>query len=118
MKWYIIIACFLTVSCSRDLDRGEKPEGLLTEEKMVDVITDMITLEAHIQLRYSQVGRYHKVMKASGDSLLATHKVTPEEYSKSMDYYSVRQDEMQTIYNDVMNRLNDQLGKIQAEDSE
>ena len=105
----------LIASCSRSIERVPAPKGLVPKDKMVRVVKDMMILESHIQANYGQVSMYYKVMEKSGDSLLETFGLDRETYEASIDYYGSRQDEMQAIYSESLEKMNEELGKLEAE---
>lgn len=100
-------------SCSRTIERIPEPKNLIPKEKMVTVLKEMMQLEAHVQSNYGQVSTYYKVMERSGDSLLASYKLNRETFESSMDYWGSRQDEMQTIYAEVLDQMNKELGELE-----
>lgn len=105
----------LIASCSRSIERVPEPKGLIPKDKMITVVKDMMILESHIQSNYGQVSMYYKVMQRSGDSLLATFNLNRKSYEASIDYYGSRQDEMQEIYSESMELMNEELGKLESE---
>lgn len=115
MKSVIFIVAFFGItSCVNGVKRVDKPANLLEREKLVEVLTEMSKMEAHIQMQYGQVTMYHKSMIKTGDSILKAHNVNLKDYENSMDYYGSRQDEMLGIYNEVLDKLNKELGELQA----
>ena len=102
-------------SCSRSIERIPEPKKLIPRDKMVTVVKEMMKLEAHIQATYGQVSMYHKVMVNSGDSLLSTYKLDRKTFEASLDYYGSRQDEMQDIYSESLEQMNEELGKLDSE---
>lgn len=112
MKILISISFFLTlIACSSEIDRVEAPQKLIPENKMILVMKEMIKLESHLQQKYKNVTKYHKVMLNSGDSLLQTFGFTRKQYDESMSYYSSRQDLMISMNE----KVNDALTKEKAE---
>lgn len=115
---FLAIAVLLVVaSCTRSIDRVPKPKNLIPKDKMVTVVKEMMKLEAHIQANYGQVSMYHKIMARSGDSLLNTFQLDKETFEASMDYYGSRQDEMQTIYAESLQQMNEELGQLETDKS-
>ncbi|MCH2224857.1 MAG: DUF4296 domain-containing protein [Crocinitomicaceae bacterium] len=108
----ILLFCF---SCTRTIERPPAPKKLLSKEKMVEVMTEMVKLESYVKETYKQVPVYHKLMIHSGDSLLHDFDLNREVYENSINYYSSRQDEMKAIYDEVLEELNKELGKLQSE---
>ena len=114
IRFVYISLFFLLFSCTDGIDRLPEPDNLIAKDKMILVVKEMIKLESFVQLRYKNVGEYHKVMIASGDSILESNKVTREMYDESLNYYGSRQQEMQEIYNEVLDDLMRELGELQS----
>ena len=102
-------------SCSRTIERLPEPKNLIPRSKMVTVLKEMMKLEAHVQANYGQVSTYYKVMERSGDSLLSTYNLDRISFESAMDYYGSRQDEMQAIYTESLDQMNEELGKLEIE---
>lgn len=114
MRWASIVLIIVTLGCSRTIERVPEPENLIPRDKMVQVLKEMMKLEAHVQAQYGQVTTYYKVMRQSGDSLLGTFNLDHKTFESSMDYYGSRQTEMQEIYSETLEQLNAELGALQA----
>ena len=116
IRIYIIAFLLVLSSCTDGIERIEEPENLIPRDKMVNVLKELVKLEAHVQEKYASVNRFHKVMVNSGDSLLEAFEISLEDFDNSMNYYGSRQDEMQGIYSDALERLSKELGDLQSED--
>tara|TARA_Y100000385_G_scaffold291799_1_gene372466 strand:+ start:6820 stop:7179 length:360 start_codon:yes stop_codon:yes gene_type:complete len=110
-----IAALFILIGCSAEIERKPEPEGLIPKDKMVVVVREMVKLESFVQAKYVQVSTYHKAMVNSGDSLLLANKVTREQYEASIDYYGSRQTDLQEIYTEALEDLNQELSKLEME---
>ena len=113
MRRFFFIA-FLFSACTDGVPRYEEPQNLIPREKMVELLSELTKLEAHIQNTYQTIDKYHNSVRLTGDSLLKAKGYSYEEFDESMGYYSSRQDEMIEIYSDVLNQLNKDLGEIEA----
>lgn len=111
-----VIVLLVLSSCFEGLQRFPEPDDLIPREKMIEIMTDMIKLEGYVQDRWPGVNRYSKTMVRSGDSLLKTYGVTWEQYEASMNYYGSRQDEMQSMYSEVLENLGQEVGELQSGD--
>ncbi|MNK05021.1 hypothetical protein D3C87_228960 [compost metagenome] len=106
MRIGLFILLLLTLqSCDEGLKGLDKPDNLIPKEQMIDVMTDMLILEGHIQNTYSTVNRYYKVMTASGRDYLKTKGITEKQYEDSFIYYNSNQLEYKEILDKVMDRL-------------
>ena len=115
MKRIVFLAIIILFGSCSDKGAVDRPVNLVLKEKMVEIIKDMAKLEAHIKINYPSVAQFHKVMIKSGDSLLSTHKVSAEDFDRSMDYYGMDQKEMKDIYSEALDKLNQELGALQSE---
>lgn len=114
MRIFALIALVLfTQSCHDRLRAPEKPENLIPEEKMIDVMTDMLILEGHIQNTYSSVNRYYKVMTASGRDYLKSQGITQKQYEDSFLYYNSTQQDYNKMLDKVMERLQKESIELQ-----
>lgn len=115
MKYHIVIGVILiTGACAEHIEGYPEPENLIPRDEMIELLTDMAKLEAHIQSTYLRVDRFHEVMVASGDSLLLARGIQPDVYEESMDYYATRHEEMNRMYAEVLDRLNKESGELEA----
>lgn len=115
-KLLFILSLVLLSSCVEGIDRFDEPRDLIDREKMVDVLADLVKLEAHIKSKYVAVNQFHKVMVNSGDSLLKVYNITLNQFEESLDYYASRQDEMQGMYSDALEQLNKELGQLESDE--
>jgi Domain of unknown function (DUF4296) len=115
IRLLLIASLILISSCSDGIKRKDAPDNLIPEDQMVEVIKELVKLEAYIKTEYVSVAKFHKVMINSGDSLLAAHDLDKETFEKSLEYYGSRPDEMEVIYSEALDELNKELGELQAE---
>jgi hypothetical protein len=104
-KFLFIAFLFLIQSCDDGLNGLEKPENLLPEDQMIELMTDMLILEGHIQNTYSTVNRYYKVMSASGRDYLKTKHVSEKQYEDSFIYYNGNKEKFKKIIDKVQENL-------------
>lgn len=79
--------------------------SVLTEEKMVDVATDIHLVEAGIKfIRRTEPVDDAQVYKAF-DSVFRKNNITKEQYEQSMDYYQSHPEKLDKIYTEVITRL-------------
>lgn len=109
----LIISLLLLTSCSDGIPRIKKPDNLIPREKMIPLLTELVKLEAYITDEYGNIVEYHKVMINTGDSLLEAKGYTKDQLESSLDYYGSRQEEMISIYTDVLDELNKELGELE-----
>lgn len=110
---FVIIALLFLGSCSDGIPRIEKPDDVITREKIVPLLTELVKLEAYVTDEFGNIREYHKVMVKTGDSLLKAKGYSLDQFEGSIDYYGSRQEEMMSIYRDVLEELNKDLGELQ-----
>jgi len=115
MIWRVAIFTLIVTSCTDEIPRVEEPQNLIPREKLVMVLSDLVKLEGHITNLYTQVHRHHKIMTNSGDSLLQVHGFSKDQFDDALAYYGSRQEEMQSIYSEVLDDLNKELGELEAQ---
>lgn len=105
----IITSCFLLfllVACTDGMSGISKPDDIIPRDTIVMILKDMSLLESHIQAKYIHVSRFQETMKRSGKKLLDGYGVSHDRFNRSMDYYGSRQEEMQSIYTEILDSLN------------
>lgn len=100
-------------SCNSELHGLKKPDNLIPKEQMIDVMTEMMILEGHIQTTYSTVNRYYKVMTASGRNYLKMKHISEKQYEDSFRYYSSEQKEYKEILDKIMENLQKESIELQ-----
>ncbi|MEN9998074.1 MAG: hypothetical protein RI922_1064 [Bacteroidota bacterium] len=105
----VITSCLLLtllVACTGEMSGISKPNDVIPRDTMVMILKDMSLLESHIQAKYIHVSRFQETMKRSGKKLLDGYHVSHDRFNRSMDYYGSRQEEMQSIYAEILDSLN------------
>lgn len=112
----ILLVIFVLVclqSCNSELHGLKKPDNLIPKDQMIQVMTDMLILEGHIQTTYTTVNRYYKVMSASGRSYLKTQHISVKQYEDSFAYYSCENEEYRVMLEKVMENLQKESIELQ-----
>lgn len=104
-KQLIFCLLFLVSACAGELKGLDKPKELIPKEKMVELMTDLFILEAHVQGKYQIVNRYYKVMTSTAKSYLKTHHVSESQYRESYEYYISNKEDFEEIMNQVEENL-------------
>ena len=97
-------AAVLLAACSH------RPEGILPESKMVDIMTDMQIAEAYNQSQYGYRGSSPRA-RALGEGILAAHNVERAEFDSTMSWYGHNLDEYEKLYAKVDRKLADRERK-------
>lgn len=113
MKLVALVLIIASLSaCSRGLNRPDAPDDLIERDSMVVVMRELVVLESYLQNRYQHVNNYYKVMTLSGKKCLQKYHFTPDRFERSYDYYASRQEEMQSIYTEVMDSLTKEVNEL------
>ncbi|MNJ86252.1 hypothetical protein D3C87_37430 [compost metagenome] len=114
----IAFLVFFLQSCNDGLEGLKEPDNLIPKEQMIDVMTNMLILEGHIQTTYSTVNRYYKVMSASGKAYLKTQNITEKQYEESFIYYNSMHEEYKVMLDTIMERLQKESIELQKNPSD
>ena len=116
-KALLFVLICLLASCRDEVKGFNSSDNLIPRDTMVMLIKDMTLLESHVQMKDIQVNRYHKTMKKSGNLILKKYQISPERYESSLNYYGSHQEEMQSIYSQVLDSLNRMSNQIDTKDT-
>jgi hypothetical protein len=87
------------------------PAGIIQPDTLVEVLTDVHIFQATIQLGNFQNDSAGKVNKAF-EAILKKHRLSDEEYNRSLKFYSYRPDVFDDIYEKVLNNLSQQKAEL------
>jgi hypothetical protein len=107
-----LFGILLMFSCTDQIGAKPEPSDLIEKEKFVQIIKELSLVESHVQLKYGHVSRFQETMIMSGKAIFKRYKVTPKQFEMSMDYYASHQTQMQEIYAEVLELLNQESGKL------
>ena len=102
MRWRIILLTIGFTACGSD----EKPENLLDQDRMVNIMTDIHLIEAeinniHLQHQDSSVFMYQKLKV----KMLKKYNTDTSVFNASFKYYVLNPDKMKPIYAEVKKKL-------------
>ena len=107
-----ILLFFVLVTACGHKDKGFMPERLLTEQEMIDVMTDVQIIEADINSRKNQEREqglpqkdYSKLTKSYYNQLFAHYGITDSIFSQNIQYYTERPALLERVMDSVMQRL-------------
>ena len=100
---------FLT-ACTQD----KVPAGIMKPDEMVPVLLDMHLVEGY--MGSSSLGEDSLKKVASGYYTLVykKHRLSKEQFRKSLDYYSRRPELLDSIYSSILHELNTQSRQISS----
>ena len=117
-KLSIIILLFLLVTACGPKEKSFMPERLLTEQEMIDVLTDVQIIEADINYQKSKERDhkeedsvkiapkdYNKMTREYYDQFFEHYGITDSIFVQNIKYYSTQPEVLERIMDSVMSRL-------------
>jgi Domain of unknown function (DUF4296) len=99
----IILVSLFFFSCN---EKAEIPSDVLSKDKMTLVLTDIGQVEAQIQSSgLERNDSTKKVAYGYYKSIFQKHKITPEQFRKSFDFYTAHLEMMDAMYDTVIVNL-------------
>jgi hypothetical protein len=83
----VIISLFFLVACSSE-KKKQAPEVLLSEEQMVDVMTDIQIMEATISYKRNTNQKTAYLKTVGYDTIFSHYGITDSIFKENMKYYN------------------------------
>ncbi|HIB36558.1 DUF4296 domain-containing protein [Mesonia sp.] len=100
---YILFSFILLVfAACQNVDHAEKPENLIAEDKMIDVLTDLLKLDA--AEGFSSI-EYEKREVKTKELIFEKYKIDSLQFVNSVEYYAEDFKTNERIYSEVQDRL-------------
>ncbi len=106
-KILLLVSIAFLFSCEEEL---KKPDIVLEQEKMVDVMTDVQIAESYIKLKFALRNDTITITDSVYAALYRKHEITSAVYDMSFQFYAKHPDLLQEIYEKAINNL----GTIEA----
>lgn len=106
-----VLCCMLLIGCEEEKHR---PQGLLPKEKMVKVLTDAHLVETARNLKVTPNDTIYQEHFAS---IFEAHGVSRTDFDSSLWYYSTQAQNMDSIYELVMEHLSELDAKVKSASS-
>jgi hypothetical protein len=100
----IILAAVGLQSCS-DSGVEKKPDGLIPEEKMAEIMVDVRLLEGTYAGDFQRVDSSEFNIESYYEQLFVKHNITRGAFLASSDYYALHPDELLRIETEVAKKL-------------
>jgi hypothetical protein len=104
-KIILLVALIVLVSCNNSLI--EKPDNLIDEDQMVDIIYDISLLDAMKNQNSAQIS-----YPTNTELLKNKYKVDSLTFAKSSQYYASDYKKYKKMYEEVKQRLEDDTQKL------
>ena len=112
-KWQVfILFCIFTICCTPP---QAPPDGLITRDKFVKVLTDIQLLEATYVQKYSGIINTDSIMIPRYKGVFEKHEIETEAFERSFNYYMTDEDVINGIYDEVISNLGAMSDKINAD---
>jgi hypothetical protein len=107
--WFLIAISGFVISCAPS---REKPDSILSEEKMVEIFYDLYLLEGAQRANVLTLDSMRFITESSSESILANHGVMEEEFKSSVEYYAYNTEELNAIMQKVVEKLNQKESEL------
>lgn len=101
----LVMVVAMLASCWQENPQGTKPDGLVPKQELMDLMVDLYLAESANNMRMLEkdttLPKYAEFFKA----VLEKHNVTAQDYENSLKYYAENPDEINAIYDEVLQRL-------------
>ena len=101
-KLLFICTAFLGLLACQDIQYPEKPDNLIPEDKMVDIITDLYIFNAAKSYNRNLLQQSGLTMESF---IFEKHQIDSLQFEKSNDYYAANIEKLEAIYKKAQERL-------------
>jgi hypothetical protein len=96
-----ILSLFFIFSCS-----SNDPKGILDEEKMTEMLQEVMLLENYYQSKYGSPSVYKAALDSSVEVIYKRFNTNKKQFSKSFDYYAQDPELFKKIQAKIIENLN------------
>ncbi len=97
-----LLLTFLMTSCTRE----ERPEGILSRQDMVRVLTELYLTEEKVQRLGIRPDSSVKVFEKMNPMIFEKTQISDSSFHRSMQYYMERPKDLEAIYSVLVDSLN------------
>lgn len=99
---FLLFSLFLLLGACQNVENPDKPENLIPESKMVDVLTDLSIMYA---ARNYNKSLFERTGITPSEEIYTKYEIDSLQFERSNDYYSNNYVQYEGIYNAVKARL-------------
>ena len=105
MKWNFIIILFFLFSCSSRKTQ-ENLNTLIDKNTFIKVLQEVHISESEFHLtKYNRKETAEKLLLSDYETIFSENNITKEDFENTLKYYSNHPDELEIIYDKVLERL-------------
>ena len=105
----IIVFVFSIVFYSCKEDKVIKPESILSQQKMTNILIEMHLIDAHLNLAIMPQDSIKMMLVNEYGELFEKEGISQSKFNDSYKWYSNHSDELDAIYENIVNALEDKL---------
>lgn len=114
MVRFLFLSCFFLFSCSQK-QQAERPAYLINKDEMVKIMVDMHLVETAANLKVYPPDSAQQLYQNNFASIFLTHGVTQEKYDSSLFYYATQTNQMNIIYDQVLESLSELESEVNSD---
>lgn len=103
MNRFIVLALMTIVGCAEP--QQKKPDYLIDDDKMVELMVDMHLVETAQNLKLLGVDTTNRKYQQYFNAIFESHGVSKADYDSSLLFYSTETEQMNEIYDKVLETL-------------
>jgi hypothetical protein len=113
----IVLTLILFVGCTQKVDTEiVPPENLISQEEMVDIVVDLLILDAILLTKQKKKSRdLDQTKYYLHNSILVKYDITRESFEASFNYYAQNLEVMDKIFEEAIIRLSKQQSELDSE---
>lgn len=109
---FLFFQLLFFIACSPKNERP--PSGILSKDKMIEVLVDVHIIEALPQSHGLNMNQVNRIMAGKYDTVMKKHNTTNDQFDASYQYYIEHPKDLDEIYQEVVSRLTAMEGKLRA----
>jgi hypothetical protein len=119
-KLLIIPVLLILLSCNRESPiLNSRPSGVLSKEKMIDLLVDINLAESALRvgLPAHNLPSDSIYQKSQFIKVFEKNEVKPDDFDKSLNYYTEHVEDLNEIYLEVINKLSMMEAGLEAKNA-
>lgn len=112
---FFILSFFLFLFSCGQKQEPKAPAYLINEAEMVNIMVDMHLVETAANLKVYPPDSARQMYQDDFASIFLTHGVTKAKYDSSLYYYATQTDQMNVIYDKVLENLSEMESEVSSD---